>query len=172
MTKAVLYGRGKIALELWKKKNSWVAIVTIFSIASYFLFRFALQTDKQIYNLPLLIVLLTGGIPLLYELVRKLLRREFGSDFLAGISIVASVFLKEYLAGAIVVLMLSGGKSLEDFALQNASSVLTALAKRMPSVAHRRQVNEVIEIGVSDIAVGNTLMIFPHELCPVDGIVV
>ena len=64
---------------------------------------------------------------------------EFGSDLLAGISIVTSVLLGEDLAGAFVVLMLSGGETLEEFAAGRASSVLAALARRMPAVAHRRR---------------------------------
>jgi len=46
--------------------------------------------------------------------------------------------LHEYLAGSLVVLMLSGGAALEHYAVRKASSVLEALAKRMPSVAHRK----------------------------------
>jgi cation transport ATPase len=73
-------------------------------------------------------VLLFGGVPLTYDLVRKALRRQFGSDLLAGISIVTSAVLGEYLAGSIVVLMLAGGEALESYALRTASSVLEALA--------------------------------------------
>src|SRR5262245_6586125 len=61
------------------------------------------------YELPLLAALLFGGVPLVFELLGKLLRREFGSDLLAGISIITAVLLGEYLAGTLVVLMLSGG---------------------------------------------------------------
>ena len=111
-------------------------------------------------------------IPLVYELARNLLRREFGSDLLAGISIVTSVFLNEYLAGAIVVLMLSGGEALENYALRNASSVLRALAKRMPAIAHRKRDSVVSDVALDDIAVGDILIIYPHDISPVDGTVI
>jgi cation transport ATPase len=65
-------------------------------------------------------------------------RGDFGSDLLAGISIVSSVALGEYLAGTLVVLMLSGGQALEAFAVRRASAVLLALAGRMPSVRTER----------------------------------
>ena len=121
--------------------------------------------------MPLLVVLAFGGIPLVYELLKKLLRREFGSDLLAGISIVTSVLLGEYLAGAIVVLMLSGGEVLESYALASASSVLGALAKRMPSIAHRKRNSEILDVALEDISVGDTLVLYPHEICPADGVV-
>ena len=66
---------------------------------------------------PLVAVLIAGGLPLFVGLAGRALRGQFGSDHLAGISIVASVLLDEYLAGAIVVLMLSGGDALEAFAV-------------------------------------------------------
>ena len=124
-----------------------------------------------IYQIPLLATLVFGGIPLVYELTKNLLRREFGSDLLAGISIVTSVLLDEYLAGAIVVLMLSGGEALENYALRNASSVLSALAKRMPAIAHRKGESAIADVALDDIAVGDTLVVYPHEICPVDGTV-
>jgi cation transport ATPase len=96
---------------------------------------------------------------------------KFGSDLLAGISIVTAVLLGEYLAGALVVLMLSGGEALESYAIHSASSVLRALAQRMPSLAHRRQEGQVVDVPLSDVMIGDTLVIFPHDICPVDGIV-
>ena len=106
------------------------------------------------------------------SLALKLVRRQFGSDLLAGISIVAAVLLQEYLAGALVVLMLSGGEALEAFALGRASSVLQALARRMPLVAHRRTNNQVAEVSLDDVRVGDELIVYPHEICPVDGVVI
>src|SRR5690606_16807393 len=99
---------------------------------------------------------------LVLELLGKLWKREFGSDLLAGISIVTSLLLGEYLAGAIVVLMLSGGEALENYALRSASSVLAALAKRMPAVAHRKRENAILDVELDEVAVDDILVIYPH----------
>ncbi len=120
----------------------------------------------------MLVTLAIGGVPLLYDLLRKLLKREFGSDLLGGISIITSVLLGEYLAGSIIVLMLAGGEALESYAFRSASSVLAALAKRMPSVAHRKRDAEIVDVGLQEVAVGDTLVIYPHDICPVDGVVI
>ncbi|WP_210405701.1 hypothetical protein [Paludisphaera borealis] len=101
----------------------------------------------------------------------KLLRREFGSDLLAGISIVASALLGEYLAGAFVVLMLSGGEALEAYAVGRASSVLEALARRMPLRAYRKQDGGLSDVPLAGVAAGGELVILHHEICPVDGTV-
>jgi len=123
-------------------------------------------------DLPLLLALAGGGVPLIWELLRQAWRREFGSDLLAGISIVTAVLLGEYLAGTLVVLMLSGGQALEAYAVRSASSVLEALARRMPSIAHLRRDSRVVDVGLADVAVGDLVEVFPHEICPVDGVVV
>ena len=122
--------------------------------------------------LPLYAVLIFGGIPLTYELVIKAAHGQFGSDLLAGISIVTSAVLGEYLAGSIVVLMLAGGDALESYALRTASSVLEALAKRMPSIGHRKEGVQIIDVPLDAIAIGDVLLIHPHEICPVDGEVI
>src|SRR5262249_39238610 len=113
-------------------------------------------------NSPLLAALLFGGVPLVVELLIKLAHAEFGSDLLAGLSIVTSMILGEYLAGALVVLMLSGGEALEAYAVRSASSVLEALARRMPSRAHRRQEGQIVDVALGDVSIGDTLVVFPH----------
>lgn len=124
------------------------------------------------HHWPLLVVLIVGGGPLVLDLVRKLLQKNFGSDLLAGISIVTSVILGEYLAGAFVVLMLSGGEALEGYAVRSASAVLKALASRLPSVAHVKRDGKLHDVPLDEILVGDTLVVFPHEACPVDGTVI
>ncbi|MDE2223480.1 MAG: heavy metal translocating P-type ATPase [Candidatus Omnitrophica bacterium] len=152
-------------------RDSVIAILALTGIALYLAVRFILGRSIAASEPILWVVLILGGVPLVAGLLKKLFQGQFGSDLLAGISIVTSVFLQEYLAGALVVLMLSGGEALEHLALRRASSVLEALAKRMPNRAHRRESGKIEDIAVEDIAVGDVCVIFPHEVCPVDGVV-
>lgn len=130
-----------------------------------------IATGIRRVDLPLLAALALGGVPLVYDLLVKLVRREFGSDLLAGMSIVTSVLLGEYLAGTLVVLMLSGGEALESYAVRNASSALDALARRMPTTAHKRIDGLVADVDVAALQIGDVVLVFPHETCPVDGTV-
>ena len=159
------------------RKHSIIAAIALTAIALHLLLRFGLTTDivighSPLHELPLILCLVLGGLILVADLLRKLLRGDLGSDLLAGISIVTSVLLGEYLAGTLVVLMLSGGEALEAYAVGSASSVLQALAKRIPAHAHRRRNGEVSDVSLDDAAIGDILVIFPHEICPVDGTVV
>ena len=157
---------------LWRRKTTVISALSIAAILLHLVLRFVLHCTSSIYQIPLLAILVVGGLPLVCELSGKLLKREFGSDLLGGISIITSILLGEYLAGSIIVLMLSGGESLESYALRRASSVLAALAKRIPSVAHLRRGSEIADVGLQAVAVGDTLVIYPHEICPVDGVVI
>jgi len=175
-----------------------IAVLSLLGIGGYLVLRYALDIGHQVYTLslnaalssaaaeiyqgqfvfpielvsvPLLAVLALGGIPLVYQLGVKLGQGDWGADLLAGLSIVTAVLLDEYLAGSLVVLMLSGGVVLETYAVRKASSVLEALAKRMPSVAHRKSGDLLADITTEQVNVGDTLLILPHEICPVDGTV-
>ena len=160
------------ASSLWRRKTTVIAALSIAAILLHLALRFGFRTTTATNQIPLLVTLALGGLPLVYDLLRKLLQREFGSDLLGGISIVTSILLGEYLAGAIIVLMLAGGEALESYALRSASSVLAALARRMPSVAHRKRTADLQDVALADIAVGDTLVIYPHETCPADGVVI
>ncbi|MDZ4780510.1 MAG: heavy metal translocating P-type ATPase [Planctomycetia bacterium] len=155
-----------------ERRYAVIAAIAVAAIALHLILRFGTGASLFAANLPLFVALAAGGLPLVWELAVKAWNREFGSDLLAGISIVTSVLLEEYLAGAIVVLMLSGGEALEQYAVRSASSVLRALAKRMPSVAHRRRDGLTEDIAVDQIAPGDLMVVMPHEICPVDGEVV
>ena len=157
---------------VWQRRTTVIAVVAVAAISVHLLLRFALRARAAAYDIPLLVTLTIGGIPLVYELLKKLLRREFGSDLLGGISIVTSVIMGEYLAGSIIVLMLAGGEALESYALRSASSVLAALAKRMPSIAHRKTNSKIVDVALHEVAVGDTLAVYPHDICPVDGVVI
>ena len=175
-----------------------IAVLSLLGIGVYLLLRYGLDVGHQVYTLslsaalnsavadiyhgqfifpvelvtvPLLAVLALGGVPLVYQLGVKLRQGDWGADLLAGLSIVTAVLLEEYLAGSLVVLMLSGGVVLETYAVRKASSVLEALSRRMPSVAHRKAGDQLVDITTAQVVIGDTLLILPHELCPVDGTV-
>lgn len=157
---------------LWDKREITIAIIAILTIAIHLIMRFGMHSDTDAYQLPLLICLALGGTPLVFELAGKAFRKQFGSDLLAGISIVTAVLLEEYLAGSIVVLMLSGGEALEEYAVASASSVLKALAKRVPTVAHIKTDGTLSDVPLDDVKIGDHVTIFPHETSPVDGVVI
>jgi heavy metal translocating P-type ATPase len=153
-------------------KETYIAAITMIAIVLHLLLRYGTHAPMRVALAPLVVVLLVGGTPLVFDLAKKLVKREFGSDLLAGVSILSAVALGQYLVAAIVVLMLSGGAALEEFATARASSVLDALARRMPGVAHRRGADGPADVKLEEIRIGDVLIVLPHEICPVDGAVI
>lgn len=152
-----------------------IAAGTLLAIAAHLAWRWSdTSTSAQGFrpaDIPLLVALAGGGGWLVFGLILRVVHRQFGSDLLAGLSIVTSLILGEYLAGTLVVLMLSGGEALEAYAIRRASSALDALARRMPLVAHRRRNGTIEDVSIDAIAVQDLVVVFPHEICPIDGTV-
>ncbi|WP_087129639.1 heavy metal translocating P-type ATPase [Microbacterium esteraromaticum] len=103
-------------------------------------------------------------------MVRDMLRGHFGLDILAVIAMVATLAVGEYIAAVVVMLMLTGGEALEDYAQRRARRDLGALLERAPRIAHRIEGDGVREVPVAEIAVGEEILIRPAELVPVDGV--
>jgi len=155
-------------MKIYKKWQEILAGIAVFGLLLYGLFYFVLP---NLASLPLQIVMWLSIVPLTFQVGKKALKNDFGADILAVIALLTSLVLGEYLAGTLIVLMLAGGQVLEQFAVRKASSVLEALAKRMPSIAHRQRGTEIQDIQIADIIIGDLIVVFPHETAPVDGTV-
>lgn len=110
-------------------------------------------------------------VPLGWSVARTLARRDVGVDLIALVAMAAALALGEYLAGAVVAVMLAGGNALEAFAAGRARRELTALIARAPRVALLRTGGGVREVPVDEVCVGDMVMVRPGEVVPVDGIV-
>lgn len=119
-----------------------------------------------------LIITLWGSVmalSMLVEMVKTLRSGKYGVDLLAITAIVATLAVSEYWAGLVVLIMLTGGDSLEDYAAKRANTELKALLDNSPRTAHRIQNEQLTDIAVEDAVVGDQLVVKPGELVPVDG---
>lgn len=119
-------------------------------------------------------ILITGlglllAIIMFIEMVRTLRSGKFGVDLLAITAVLATLAVGEYWAALIVLLMLTGGDALEDFAASRANSELQELLNNSPQTAHRADGETLTDIAVSLVAVGDRLLVKPGEVMPVDG---
>jgi len=110
-------------------------------------------------------------LPLVAQVVMSLLRGEIGVDVIALLAMGGALALGEFLAGAVVALMLSGGSLLESFAAARARKELSSLVERAPRVVHRYADGQLTEPGIETVRAGDLLMIKPGEIVPVDGVI-
>jgi heavy metal translocating P-type ATPase len=110
-------------------------------------------------------------LPLLIQVVVSLARGEVGVDVIALLAMGGSLALGEYLAGAVVALMLSGGELLESFAAARARKELSGLLERAPRVVHRYAEGQLTEPAIEEVLPGDRLLVKPGEMVPVDGVI-
>ena len=109
--------------------------------------------------------------PLALSVLRSLLRRDVGVDAIALVAMAGALALGEYLAGAVIALMLAGGNALEEAANHRARRELTALVERAPRIALVLSANGMREVSVDDVEVGDRVLVRAGEVVPVDGMV-
>jgi len=107
-----------------------------------------------------------------WDMVKNLIGGQWGIDALAIMAIIATVSVGEYWASLVIVLMLSGGEALEDYAAGRAQREMKSLLDRSPQTAHRLVDDDgtIEEVSSTDVAIGDRLLVRPSELVPVDGV--
>lgn len=120
------------------------------------------------------VVTLAGAylaLSMLVEMIKTLRSGKYGVDLLAITAIIATLAVSQYWAAMIILLMLVGGDTLEDYAGHKANSELKALLENSPQIAHRleQDTDQTTDIKVEDLQVGDRLLVKSHEIVPADG---
>jgi heavy metal translocating P-type ATPase len=106
------------------------------------------------------------------SVVISLGRHRVGVDAIALLAMGGALLLGEYLAGAVIALMLAGGNALEEVASGRARRELSALVERAPRSARVRRGETAVEVDVDSVVPGDILVVAAGEVLPVDGRVV
>ena len=118
------------------------------------------------------LVSLAGGLvalSMLIEMIRTLKSGRYGVDLLAVTAIIATLAVGEYWAALMVLVMLTGGVSLEDYAAHKAGRELKSLLDNSPQVAHLMRGDGLVDVAVDELQVNDQVVVKPGELVPVDG---
>jgi heavy metal translocating P-type ATPase len=109
-------------------------------------------------------------VSLLREVVRRLMHRQAGVDVIALLAMGGSLALEQYLAGAVIALMLATGEALESYADRRAHRELSALLERAPRTVSRYEDGGLVERPVEDVRRGDRLLVRQGAVIPVDGV--
>lgn len=111
----------------------------------------------------------TALVPAVWWLVEGIRARSGATDVIAALALVGTVAVQEYLAGAVIAVMLTGGRMLERHAEGRARRDLGALLSRAPRTAHRRESGGLATVDVAEVRPGDLLLVRSGEVVPVDG---
>lgn len=133
-------------------------------------FCLALSFWKELWFNPAWIAILLSGIPIVTGALRGLIREfDVTADVLVAIALVSAVMIGEYFAAGEVAFIMQLGKVLEDKTAEKSHRNLQALIDLTPTKARLRTSDGDVEIKVSDIKLGDRLLILPGEAIPIDG---
>ena len=150
-----------------KSINKFIIVLSIALVALFLEFIL-----KEPYHAKILITV-TGiimSVILLKGMIDVLRSGNFGVDILAISAIAATLAVGNYWAALIILIMITGGDSLEDDAQKKARKDLKSLLDNTPRIAHKKIGDDLTDISVDDIKIGDIIIVKPKEIVPVDGI--
>lgn len=154
--------------RLSNKQKLWLTII-IAGIALILQYGFHYPLLAQI------IVTIAGAIvalTMLVGMVKTLRSGKYGVDLLAILAVVAILAVGEYWAAMVILVMLTGGDALEDYAAKKANTELKALLDNSPRFAHVVTPDGSKDVPVNDVPVGAKIIVKPGELVPIDGLII
>ena len=149
--------------------KNWKKLILVFVIADVALIAYFGFNQPFLARL---VVTIAGGVLaflMLIEMIKTLRSGSYGVDLLAITAIIATLLVGEYWASLIIILMLVGGESLEDYANGRAHRALAALLDKSPEIAHVQTGDKVVDLPLDHVEIGSVLLIRPMEIIPIDG---
>lgn len=145
-------------------------------------FELTFQGDKYVLAILSTFIFFYGGYPFLKGLYDEVIDRAIGMMTLIGVAItvawaysVAITFGLEgmdfYWEMATLIDIMLIGHYFEMKSVMGASRSLELLVKMMPSTAHHIKDGHIHDMPVSELIIGDMVMVKPGEKVPVDGIV-
>jgi heavy metal translocating P-type ATPase len=111
-------------------------------------------------------------VPAIVWVIADLRRGRYGADLLAVLALGGTVAVGEYLAGAIIAVMVATGRVLESAAQRRAGRDLSALLARAPKNAHVRRGGRLELVPIDEVRPGELVVVLPGEIVPVDGVAI
>lgn len=130
----------------------------------------ALNFPEVLTTLFIWVLIFFGSIDLIKDTADSIRRKEFALDYIAILAILTALFMQQYLVAAVVVLMLSGGTTLESYAISRAQDSLILLSSRIPNeVSIWADGHIAIQKAIAEVNIGDLIAVRKGEVVPLDG---
>ena len=160
----------KKLIKLFKKIiNFYKIIFALLALVSGLIIYF--NHNQPLANWIMGTVAIAECLPLIKAMWQDIRIGKYGIDILALTAVIVSVLLRQDFAAILVIVMLTGGSSLEDYAENRAKSELSQLLANNPKTAHLVKAKKIIDVKLSKVNIGDKLIIKPGEIVPVNSII-
>lgn len=128
----------------------------------------------DVIPLPILIIAMAFG---LYSLIKTAVldiikERKIGTELFITIAVVISVLGKEYLAGAVVLMIILIAEYIASASTEKARSSIKELIGSVPKTAIVKKDNQESTVQITDLKIGDIVLVKAGEKIPVDGKVI
>src|SRR5215216_6733245 len=155
-----------IAQTFFSRQFIWeiVRIITV-GIASV-LFYF------ELIPLPFLLAAMAFG---LYSLVKaaflELKEKKIGTELFITIAVIISVLGKEYLAGAVVLMIILIAEYIASASGEKARASIKELIGSVPKTAVLKKEDREVTVQIDELNVGDIVLVKAGDKIPIDGVV-
>ena len=118
-----------------------------------------------------LVATLLGGFQRLTAGFRDIYHRKITVNVFVTIALIATVAVGEFLSAAIIVFIMAVAGALESYTLDKSRKSIRNLLDLTPQVAAVRRKEREVDVPISEIQVGDVVVVRPGERIPVDGVV-
>lgn len=158
-------------------KRQWKFLVVLAAGIISAILSFGMHPQAAISGIPIAEILIDiigiyTAISMAIEMFGDIRRGRWGVDVLAIIAIVSTMIIRDYWAAWMILVMFTGGESLEDYATSQADKELRSLLDNSPRTANKMIDDKLVETPVDDLKIGDHVLIKPAEQVPVDGKIV
>jgi len=112
---------------------------------------------------------IAGGYDIATHAVPGLLKGKFDTDVLMLAAAGGAAILGHWAEGAFLLFLFSLGHAGEHYALDRAWNAVNALGEMMPKSARVRRGDQIVELPIEQIKVGDEVVVRPGDRLPVDG---
>lgn len=152
------------------KEKKWEKLEKILYIISVIIFAitFIPQIPENIKIGMYIVSIILAGYEILFEGIKNIFKLNFEEDTLMAIAVVAACVIGEFTEGALVILLFKLGEFIEHHAVEKSNDSIKQIADIKAKNANLLKENDVEVVDVNVLKVGDTILIKPGEMVPVD----
>ena len=146
-----------------------VALIVIipFLVLSYFSIHASLWIELPIF----LIIIIIFGRKVFISAFKSLIKFKFSNiNLLMTIAVIGAFYLRQFEEATIIIILFALGDNLEEFGVARSQTALKRLVDSTPKTALVK--GKENEVSIEDIEIGETVIIKPGDIIPMDGIVI